>query len=167
MTSPSTPSAGSRRPLAQAVVSELRAVSTAQDRLRQYAGQRFGLNHTDLRALDYIGQAGTISPTELAAALGMSTGATSAVLDRLEAASYAIRQPDPVHRRRTQVRMSPRAQQLSAEIFAPIQRGTVEQAAAYPDEILVAVTGLLAAHRALLDHYVDAATLGPDDTAGT
>jgi DNA-binding MarR family transcriptional regulator len=165
--SPPTPSAGSRRPLAESVLSELRAVSTAQDRLRQYAAQRFRLNHTDLRALDYIGQAGIISPTELAAALGMSTGATSAVLDRLEAAGYATRQPDPVHRRRTQVRMSPRAAKLSAEIFAQIQRGTIEQAVAYPDEVLVAVAELLSAHRALLDRYVDAATVGEDGTAAT
>jgi DNA-binding MarR family transcriptional regulator len=148
-------------------MSELRALSTVQDRLDQYAAQRFGLNRTDLRALDLIGQAGTISPTELATALGMSTGATSAVLDRLEAAGYATRQPDLVHRRRTQVRLSPRAEQLSAAIFAPVIRGTIEQASAYPDEILAGVTELLSAHRALLDRYLDAATPGEDRTPAT
>jgi DNA-binding MarR family transcriptional regulator len=80
---------------------EQRALSTAQDRLDQYAAHRFGINRTDLRALDLIGQAEVISPTALAVALGMSTGATSAVLDWLEAAGYARREPDPGHRRRT------------------------------------------------------------------
>ena len=56
-----------------------------------------GSNRTDLLALDLIGQAGATSPTALAAARGMSTGATSAVLDRLEAAGYARREPDAGH----------------------------------------------------------------------
>jgi DNA-binding MarR family transcriptional regulator len=136
---------------------ELRALSTAQDRLDQYAAHRFGLNRTDFRALGLIGQAGSISPTALAAALGMSTGATSAVLDRLEAAGLAGREPDPVHRRRTRVRMSARAEELGTEIFAPVIRGTTEQAAAYPDAMLAAIAEFLSAHRTFLDRYLTAA----------
>ena len=164
----STSFSGSQRPLATAVMQELRALSTAQDRLDQYAAHRFGLNRTDFRALDLIGQAGSISPTTLAAALGMSTGATSAVLDRLEAAGLAGREPDPVHRRRTLVRMSARAEELGTEIFAPVIRGTVEQAAAYPDDMLTGIAEFLSAHRAFLDRYLTAAADGgmddvPDD----
>ena|SRR5215472_6554883 len=153
----STSFGGSRRPLARAVMRELRALSTAQDRLDQYGAHRFGLNRTDYRALDLIGQAGSISPTELAAALGMSTGATSAVLDRLEAAGYAGREPDPAHRRRTRVRMSARAEELATEIFAPVIRGTIEQAAAYPDAILAEIADFLSAHSEFLDRYLTAA----------
>jgi DNA-binding MarR family transcriptional regulator len=153
----STPSGGSHRDLAEAVMSELRALSTAQDRLDQYAAHRFGINRTDLRALDLIGQAGITSPTALAAALGMSTGATSTVLDRLEAAGYAHREPDPGHRRRTIVRVSPRTEELGAAIFAPVIRGTIAQAAALPDAALVVVAEFLAAHRALLNDYLDTA----------
>jgi DNA-binding MarR family transcriptional regulator len=136
---------------------ELRALSTAQDRLDQYAAHRFGLNRTDFRALDLISQAGSISPTALATALGMSTGATSSVLDRLEAAGLAGREPDPVHRRRTLVRMSARAEELGTEIFAPVIRGTIEQAAAYPEAMLTAIAEFLSAHRAFLDRYLAAA----------
>lgn len=138
-------------------MSELRALSTAQDRLDQYAAHRFGINRTDLRALDLIGQAGTTSPTALATALGMSTGATSTVLDRLEAAGYARREPDPGHRRRTIVRQSGRAEELGEAIFAPVIRGTIAQAAALPDAALVVVAEFLAAHRALLNDYLDTA----------
>ncbi len=155
-TAPSPPD-----PVAQ-VVAELRALSTVQDRLDQHAAQRFGLNRTDLRALDLIGQAGTTSPTALAAALGMSTGATSTVLDRLEAAGYARREPDPDHRRRTLVRMTPRAQQLSAEIFAPVIRTTAEHAAAHPDRELRAIAAFLADHRHALEAYLDSSGLPRD-----
>jgi DNA-binding MarR family transcriptional regulator len=136
---------------------ELRALSTAQDRLDQYAMHRFGINRTDLRALDLIGQAGVTSPTALADALGMSTGATSAVLDRLEAAGYASREPDPSHRRRTLVRQTARAEELGEEIFGPVIGGTLRQAAAYPDEALASIAEFLAAHRALLNDYLSTA----------
>jgi DNA-binding MarR family transcriptional regulator len=149
------PDAGRQR-LAETVMMELRALSTAQDRLDQYAAHRFGINRTDLRALDLIGQAGVISPTALAAALGMSTGATSTVLDRLETAGYARREPDPGHRRRTLVRQTPRAEELGDAIFAPVIRGTISQAAVYPDAALVSIAEFLSAHRALLNRYLTA-----------
>ena len=152
-------------PPAEAVMKELRALSTAQDRLDQYAMHRFGINRTDLRALDLIGQAGVIWPTALAAALGMSTGATSTVLDRLEAAGYALRQADPGHRRRTLVRQTPRAEQLGEKIFGPIISGTLRQAADYPDAILTSITEFLAAHRALLNDYLTAVSNAGRDTA--
>jgi DNA-binding MarR family transcriptional regulator len=150
----SNPPRAGRRRLAETVMKELRALSTVQDRLDQYAMHRFGINRTDLRALDLIGQAGVISPTALAIALGMSTGATSAVLDRLEAAGYASREPDPGHRRRTLVRQTPRAEELGEEIFAPVIAGTIRQAAAYPDAALASIAEFLAAHRALLNDYL-------------
>jgi DNA-binding MarR family transcriptional regulator len=144
---------------------ELRALSTAQDRLDQYAMHRFGINRTDLRALDLVGQAGVISPTALAADLGMSTGATSAVLDRLEAAGYARREPDPAHRRRTLVRQTRRAEELGETIFGPVIRGTVTDAAGYPDEALASIAAFLVAHRALLTSYL-ASVDSTGDSAG-
>lgn len=158
----SNPRQAGHRHLAETVMRELRALSTAQDRLDQYAMQRFGINRTDLRALDLIGQAGVISPTALAVALGMSTGATSTVLDRLEAAGYASREPDPQHRRRTLVRQTPRAEELGEVIFAPVISGTIGQASAYPDATLVSIAEFLAAHRALLNSYVTAVSRADD-----
>jgi DNA-binding MarR family transcriptional regulator len=152
----STPGDDGRRHLAETVMKELRALSTAQDRLDQYAMHRFGINRTDLRALDLIGQAGVISPTALAVALGMSTGATSAVLDRLEAAGYARREPDPGHRRRTLVRQTPRAEKLGEEIFGPVIGGTLSEASAYPDAALASIAQFLSAHRGLLNGYLAA-----------
>lgn len=138
----------------EAVMMELRALSTVQDRLDQYAMHRFGINRTDLRALDLIGQAGVISPTALAVALGMSTGATSTVLDRLEAAGYARREPDPAHRRRTLVRQTPRAEELGEAIFGPVIRGTLSEAASYSETALASIAKFLSAHRALLTRYL-------------
>ena len=161
----STPPGADPRRLAETVMMELRALSTAQDRLDYYAAQRFGINRTDLRALDLIGQARAISPTALAAALGMSTGATSAVLNRLEAAGYARREPDPDHRRRTLVRQTPRAEELAEEIFAPVIDGTLSTAATYSDAALASIAEFLSAHRELLYSYL--ATVSQNGNADT
>ena len=171
MNAVSTPPDAGRGRLAEVVMKELRALSTVQDRLDQYAMHRFGINRTDLRALDLIGQAGVISPTVLAVALGMSTGATSTVLDRLEAAGYARREPDPDHRRRTLVRQTSRTEELGEAIFAPVIRGTVSEAAGYPDAALVSIAEFLSAHRALLNRYLTtvspaATDPGPGTSAG-
>jgi DNA-binding MarR family transcriptional regulator len=139
------------------VIDELRALSNVLDRLDQYAAHRFGLNRTDLRALDLIGHAGAISPTALAAALGMSTGATSAVLDRLEASGYACREQDPQHRRRTIVRVTAATVQLSEEIFGPIIRATAGHAGTLSAKQLRETAGFLSAHRTTLEQYLEAA----------
>jgi DNA-binding MarR family transcriptional regulator len=160
----STPPNAGRGHLAETVMRELRALSTAQDRLDQYAMQRFRINRTDLRALDLIGQAGVISPTALAVALGMSTGATSAVLDRLESAGYARREPDPGHRRRTLVRQTCRAEELGEVIFGPVIGGTISEALGYSDEALASIARFLAAHRALLTRYLSTVAAAAGDT---
>jgi hypothetical protein len=47
--------------------------------------------------------------------------------------------------------------ELGEAIFAPVIRGTIAQAAALPDAALAVVAEFLAAHRALLDRYLDTA----------
>jgi hypothetical protein len=53
--------------------------------------------------------------------------------------------------------MSARAEELGTEIYAPVIRGTIEQAAAYPDAILAEIAEFLSAHREFLDRYLAAA----------
>ena len=95
----------------------------------------------------------------------MSTGATSTVLDRLEAAGYARREPDPGHRRRTLVRQTRRVGELAEAIFGPVIRGTLNQAAAYPDATL-AIAEFLSAHRALLYSYLTTVSQGGNADIG-
>src|SRR5689334_19344681 len=94
---------GASRPAVAAVLSELRGLSTEIDRLDQRAADRFGVNRTDLRALELLGAAGKLAPTALAAAIGFTTGGVTTVLDRLERAGYVRRRPDPDDRRKVVV----------------------------------------------------------------
>jgi DNA-binding MarR family transcriptional regulator len=60
-----------------------------------------GLNATDMECLRLLSQKGTATPTELAKHTGLTSGATTAMLDRLEKAGVIERRPNPNDRRGT------------------------------------------------------------------
>src|SRR5215475_15995773 len=92
--------------LAGEAYAKMRALSTEIDRLDQAAADRFGLNRTDMRALDILGN-GPLAPSALAQRLGITTGGLTSVLDRLERAGYVRRRNDPHDRRRQIVETTP------------------------------------------------------------
>lgn len=60
-----------------------------------------GLNVTDMECLRLLFQKGVASPSELAKYTGLTSGATTAMLDRLEKAGLIERRPNPDDRRGT------------------------------------------------------------------
>jgi DNA-binding MarR family transcriptional regulator len=60
-----------------------------------------GLNGTDMECLRLLFQKGIASPSELARHTGLTSGATTAMLDRLEKAALIERRPNPNDRRGT------------------------------------------------------------------
>jgi hypothetical protein len=67
------------------------------------ATQAAGLNATEWYALSQVGLAGSLTSGELASRTGMSTGATTRLIDRLERAGYVRRTIDPADRRKVVV----------------------------------------------------------------
>lgn len=115
----------------QRVLARLRALSTEIDRLDQVAADHYGLNRTDMHALDLITQERRISPTALAHHLGLTTGGTTTVLDRLERAGYIRRLPDPVDRRRLVVEKTDATADRDREVFGGLVALTLELLATY------------------------------------
>jgi DNA-binding MarR family transcriptional regulator len=97
--------------------------------LDEAAAEYFGFNTTDGRAIDLIDQAGRITAGDLARELRLSTGAVTAIVDRLERAGYARRVADPDDRRRVLIEITPSAQRMGAEIY-----GAPEEALAWADD---------------------------------
>ena len=60
-----------------------------------------GLNATDMECLRFLFQKGVSTPSELARHTGLTSGATTAMLDRLEKAGLIERKPNPDDRRGT------------------------------------------------------------------
>ena len=59
--------------LAMAVQDELRRLTTDVDTLDELAARRFGINRTDMRCVDVLTASGPMRPSELAAAVKLSS----------------------------------------------------------------------------------------------
>ena len=66
---------------------------------------RLGINPTDLRCLGLATSEPGLTPTRLAELAGLTTGAITGVLDRLERAGFVRREADPDDRRRLRVEL--------------------------------------------------------------
>src|SRR5437762_12908161 len=80
-----------RRELAVAIGRAVMAFQDATDEVDEAAARRLGLNRTDLRCLSVLWQRDGLGASELAEAAGLTRGAMTTVLDRLEASGYARR----------------------------------------------------------------------------
>lgn len=77
----------------------LRKVSAQSVLLSDTVARLVGLNPTDLECLDLLYLSGPATAGRLAAHTGLTTGATTAVIDRLEGAGYVRRTRDSHDRR--------------------------------------------------------------------
>jgi DNA-binding MarR family transcriptional regulator len=82
---------------------------------------RFGLNTSDLECLDLIYLRGHASAGDLARATGLTSGAVTALIDRLERAGYVERIDDPTDRRRREVRIMAKAIEPIQAVYQPMQ----------------------------------------------
>jgi DNA-binding MarR family transcriptional regulator len=88
----------------------------------QAVAGRLGINHSDLETLDLLRWAGAVTAGRLAELTGLTTGAVTRMIDRLERDGYVRREPDPADRRRVIVRLAPDATQRIGPLYAPLQR---------------------------------------------
>jgi DNA-binding MarR family transcriptional regulator len=98
----------------------LRAFLSASDAFDETLGKVLGLNPTDLRCVDLLDQHGTMTAGALADLAGLSTGAVTFLLDRLERAGFVRRVRDAQDRRRVHVELVPRARERVFELHAPL-----------------------------------------------
>lgn len=160
------------RSLRGQVVGSLRALSTEMDRLDQAAADWYGLNRTDMQALDILGRTGPLAPTALARQLGFTTGGVTTVLDRLEKAGYIRRRPDPADRRRQLVETTEATAARDEEVFGDLIRATSDVLADYTEDRLVVIRDFLDRIRHVTAAHADAlgsqagARPGHAETAG-
>jgi DNA-binding MarR family transcriptional regulator len=100
---------------------EFRVNGNQEHAFDNLAAERLGVNRTDLNCLDIIQRVGSVTAGQLAAESGLTTGAVTAVLDRLERAGYVRRVRDDVDRRRVMVEVTPRFQELAWEVWGPMK----------------------------------------------
>ena len=90
----------------------------ATDRFDQAVADALGLNRTDLRCTDVLEREGPVTAGRLAEATGLTSGATTTAIDRLERAGFARRLRDPADRRRVLVELTPAAKEHANSFYA-------------------------------------------------
>jgi DNA-binding MarR family transcriptional regulator len=108
----------SKRKIFDELIDEVRRSQSATDRFDQAVADAIGLNRTDMRCLDVIQREGPVSAGRLADETGLTTGAITTVLDRLERAGYARRVRDADDRRRVLVELTPEAFHGAGDFYA-------------------------------------------------
>jgi DNA-binding MarR family transcriptional regulator len=107
----------------EAIIAEgggvIRAYQTSNDNFDQAIADHLGMNRTDMRCVDLIDQAGGMTAGELARAAGLTSGAVTAVIDRLERVGMARRVADPADRRRVRIEVTPKLWELTGPLMMP------------------------------------------------
>jgi DNA-binding MarR family transcriptional regulator len=88
------------------ILAALRSADANMDRIEEAAAARLGVHRTDFRCLDVLSRGEGLTAGQLASATGLSTGAVTALLDRLERSGYVRRTRDVTDRRRVVVQIT-------------------------------------------------------------
>jgi DNA-binding MarR family transcriptional regulator len=78
------------------------------------------VSETDLRCLNIIENARGLTAGDLADQAGLTAGAVTGVIDRLERAGYARRVPDAADRRRVRLEVTPAFSASAEHIWGPM-----------------------------------------------
>jgi len=84
----------------ESVIRSLRRVNLQGSLFGQTVAIRFGLTESDVEALEVLLDSGSATAGRLSELMGLTTGAVTRVIDRLEQAGYVRRVADPADRRR-------------------------------------------------------------------
>ena len=147
--------AESREEVLSEVAEELRLSGVTNDIADQVVADFLGLNRTDTRCLDIIERLDGVSAGRLASEAGLSTGAVTTVLDRLERAGYARRVQDPGDRRRVLVELTPAARRELQELYAPLTDATMRQLEGYTTDEVSLVRDFMRDNRRLNEAHAE------------
>jgi DNA-binding MarR family transcriptional regulator len=106
--------------LLRAIGGRVQSFQDATDEVDEAAAARLGVNRTDLRCLSVLSQAGAMSASALADASGLTRGAMTTALDRLEAAGYVKRVRDDEDRRGVRVELTAVARKEIDSLYGPL-----------------------------------------------
>ncbi|GAA1924393.1 hypothetical protein GCM10009688_31820 [Arthrobacter gandavensis] len=126
---------------------------------------KHGLNSTDMRALTLVMEAEVrgvpLTAGRLSTLLGTSTGATTAVIDRLEQIGHIHRARSEADRRKVTLHFEPLARELAGAYFGPLGALTTEVMDQYSEAELQTVRsfliGMRQAYTTYLQHLEDSA----------
>jgi DNA-binding MarR family transcriptional regulator len=122
-------------------------------RLSIAIANELGMPLADVQCMGLLAD-GPAAPSDLAAWLGLTTGAVTKVLDRLERAGYLSRSADPSDRRRIVITADPEGLAALAAHYAPMGEKMSRHLAQYTDDELATILAFMRAGREAADEEI-------------
>jgi DNA-binding MarR family transcriptional regulator len=141
-----------REELLASLNDEFRQLSAATILFHQAVADRLGMNITDHKCADILSRTGPITAGELARRTGLTTGAITGVIDRLEKAGFARRAKDPGDRRRVIIEpVVKRMERVIGPLFESMARSAAELCAGYSTDELAVIRDFTVRARQMAD----------------
>ncbi|MFZ0218507.1 MAG: MarR family transcriptional regulator [Candidatus Dormiibacterota bacterium] len=150
--------------LAFALLMEMRQLGTDITRMEHAVSAALGLNTTDLHCLEILDRMGSMPASRLAAEAGLSRGALTTAIDRLQRAGFALRHSDPGDGRRVLIAIAPGAP-WHGGAFDGLVRDSLALHAGYSDDELGLLLGFIRNTRELLTAHGERARGWPPASA--
>lgn len=144
-----------RETLLTSLLDEIRGGQRANDLVDEAASRLMGVNRTDGRCLDILEQRGRITAGQLAAEARLTSGAITAVIDRLERAGYARRVADPDDRRRVLVEPTEKAYAEAQRWMGRLGELGTPKVTEYSDEQLELLVDFMRFSRELQENHAE------------
>jgi len=112
--------AKSKEDLVGDVIARYRSATNRDVAFDKLAATRLGVSVTDLHCLNIVESRHGLTAGELAVESGLTTGAVTAVIDRLERAGYARRVRDERDRRKVKVEVTDAFYTRAGAIWGPV-----------------------------------------------
>jgi DNA-binding MarR family transcriptional regulator len=125
------------------IITEERIHQNAADTLDAAIAEWLRVNRTDVMCLDILARLGTVPAGRLAEESRLTTGAITAVLDRLERAGYVQRLADPSDRRRVLVETTERFRELAEHAWGPVATELLNAGSRFTADQLTAIREFL------------------------
>jgi DNA-binding MarR family transcriptional regulator len=125
-----------RAAILDALFAAFRTGSAQSVMFSQAAADRMGMASSDIECFDLLAVHGPMTAGRLAELTGLTTGAITGVIDRLERSGYARRERDPNDRRRVIVQPIMERAIEGERYFGPLAAATHELLTRYTDDEL-------------------------------
>jgi DNA-binding MarR family transcriptional regulator len=144
-----------RQTLLDEVAQELNEVGLAAETFEEAAAAALGVNRTDLRCLQTLFRKGAMTAGQLADESGLTPGAITTALDRMEGSGYARRVRDEGDRRRVLVELTDKAREPGEQLYGRIAEESRKRMAGLGDDQLLVIRDYLRHTRDLYLEHAD------------
>jgi DNA-binding MarR family transcriptional regulator len=118
----------------------LRALATSTVLAATTIARKAGMGPNEFKCAEILVRDGSLSAGELAEKAGLTTGAITGIVDRLEKAGWAKRVPDPNDRRRVIIQPGPQDTEVMVGLYDARMKSFNELVEKYSDSELQLIT---------------------------